>query len=426
MDERLKESAHVTVASVAALAPPVEHVRLCSDDGIRCCNIEPAVSASELTVEILTRAEDMAPLHGDYERLRRLAGIALPFVLQEWHLAWYHRLLRHNANLQDSLLVLVVRNPAGACVAIVPLLRTRRTFGPGSVVSLDILGPDKALTEIRLPLIEPGYAASVTQAVVRELANIGNWDWLEWWNLDVSSVAVLQARGDLRPLQPLPHYVLSLPESWDVLRKGLKRNIRESLRHCYNSLKRDGLEFDFVAVSEPSAVHAALQTFLELHAQRAAMTDTVAHANHFAGRIARDFLFDVCGRLAACGKVRVFQLIIGGKVVATRIGFVVDDSLYLYYSGYDPALAKYSIMTTTVAEILKYAIAEKLRIVNFSTGKDNSKLRWGPTELSIQRAVLVNPRLRSRLAWALSRWLRSSTISARLAPLMGGIRRNWA
>ena len=46
-----------------------------------------------------------------------------------------------------------------------------------------------------------------------------------------------------------------------------------------------------------------------------------------------------------------------GQIVAMRLGFVVDDSLYLYYSGYDPLWARYSVMTTTVAEALKYAIA---------------------------------------------------------------------
>jgi hypothetical protein len=43
--------------------------------------------------------------------------------------------------------------------------------------------------------------------------------------------------------------------------------------------------------------------------------------------------------------------------MATRIGFVLGKTLYLYYSGYDVKMRKYSIMTTTVCETIKYAIA---------------------------------------------------------------------
>ena len=61
--------------------------------------------------------------------------------------------------------------------------------------------------------------------------------------------------------------------------------------------------------------------------------------------------------------------------MATRIGFVVEDSLYLYYSGYDPEFSRFSIMTTVVAEAIQYAISERFRTVNLSTGKDLSKRR---------------------------------------------------
>jgi CelD/BcsL family acetyltransferase involved in cellulose biosynthesis len=81
-----------------------------------------------------------------------------------------------------------------------------------------------------------------------------------------------------------------------------------------------------------------------------------------------------------------------------RIGFVVGDSLYLYYSGYDPEWSRYSVMTTTVAEAIKYAIAHRLKTVNLSSGNDVSKTRWGPRELQYTSAYEQRDRLRSRLA----------------------------
>ena len=114
----------------------------------------------------------------------------------------------------------------------------------------------------------------------------------------------------------------------------------------------------------------------------------------------QNFLFSVCDALAARGAVRVFQLVIGGTVVASRIGFVVHDSLYLYYSGFDPEWAGYSVMTTVVAESIKYAISSGLKTVNLSTGTDVSKTRWSPRALPYQTAYEPGSKLRSR--WILS------------------------
>jgi hypothetical protein len=97
--------------------------------------------------------------------------------------------------------------------------------------------------------------------------------------------------------------------------------------------------------------------------------------------------------------VRIFELMIGPEVVAVRIGFVVGDCLYLYYSGFDPAWAKYGVMTTNLAESLKYAIDGKLRTVNLSRGTDASKTRWGPRIMHFGSVLELRPRWSSRLAY---------------------------
>ena len=88
----------------------------------------------------------------------------------------------------------------------------------------------------------------------------------------------------------------------------------------------------------------------------------------------------------------------GSQIVAMRIGIAAGDSLYLYYSGYDPAWARYGVMTTTVAEALKYAIAHGFKTVNLSPTREVSKTRWGPREVVFQSAFQQGARLRSRLA----------------------------
>jgi CelD/BcsL family acetyltransferase involved in cellulose biosynthesis len=182
------------------------------------------------------------------------------------------------------------------------------------------------------------------------------------------------------------------------LRARLPRNIKESLRKCYNSLKRDGLTFRVQIAERPEQVEQALDSFFKFHAARASLVDTVQHMNVFGPQEAKLFLYKVCRRFAERGSLRIFQLVVGEQVVAVRIGFVIGDSLYLYYSGYDQQFAKYSVMTTTVAEAIKYAIAQGLKTVNLSTGNDVSKLRWNPVEVVTRQAFLVSPSKRAVLA----------------------------
>ena len=65
-----------------------------------------------------------------YDHLQRVTGNPLPFSLHEWHLAWCQHFLNHDPRIREEPLFYVLRDPAGTCVAIVPLIVSRRRLGP--------------------------------------------------------------------------------------------------------------------------------------------------------------------------------------------------------------------------------------------------------------------------------------------------------
>jgi len=174
--------------------------------------------------------------------------------------------------------------------------------------------------------------------------------------------------------------------------------MRKSLRKSYEFLERDGHRFGFSIRSRPEDVAASLDCFLALHASRAEATEMKAHPDRFNIPPHRAFLADIMGQMAELGRLRVCELTIDGKAVAVRIAFQLGDELYLYYSGFDPAWRKYSVMTTLMAEIIKWAIENGLKVVNLSTGTDLGKLRWRPTEVLYSNAMQIAPTLRGGLA----------------------------
>ncbi|MBV9946039.1 MAG: GNAT family N-acetyltransferase, partial [Myxococcales bacterium] len=216
-------------------------------------------------------------------------------------------------------------------------------------------------------------------------------------------------------LRDIPEYYLHLPATWPEFKATLGRNIKESLRRCYNAPKRDGIVPRLEVVSARADVPRVLDDFFRLHRARASCEDTIHHNDVFESPAAKAFLLDVCQRFAARGAFRMFRLLVGERVVANRIGLVLGDSLYLYYSGFEPAFGRYSVMTTVVAEAIQYAIANRLRMVHLSTGHDVSKMRWGPLERRHREWLVVSPSLRGWVAHHLAQQARSLLDRTRLA-----------
>ena len=382
----------------------------------------PLDRTGPLNLEMVTSLQALESLKEEYERLNRVTGNGLPFALHEWHSSWCRQWLNCNPRVRDDLAIHVMRDRAGICAAIIPMLRSVRTFGPLRVCSFNMLGPDPALSEIHFSLVEPGFEARAAAAIQRHLAAMPDWDWVNWGGLSPGLAQALGRRAELVWLEPQRGYLIDLPPSWEQLRAPLKRNIRESLRHCYNSLKREGLEFELAVHTDGVAIAGALERFFELHALRAQLGGASPHPDHFRSEGAREFLRDVCAKLAARRIARVFELNIGGQVVASRIGFVVGHTLYMYYSGFRPRWAKYSVTTTLLAEAIKYAIACGLKSVDLSPGRIVSKTRWGPREVAYEHAVQFCGGRRAHWARLLYQ-LASDDRPALLGPLLSRFKR---
>jgi len=296
--------------------------------------------------------------------------------------------------------------------------------GPVRIRLLQFFGADPSITEIRGVICRAERQDEVIIALANYLLDRKDrWDVFWWTGIRHESSAYhsLVDRGELIIDCELPDYILSLPESWNKLRSNVSANMRKNIRKAYEHLERDGHIFAFRTIERPEAVATALERFFVLHAARAEVTDMIRHPNKFSSQRNRDFFTEYAGRVAERGLLRIFELEIGGHVVASRVAFLLDSELYFYFAGYDPKWRKYSVMTTLMSEAMKWAIDSGITIVNLSTGKDLSKMRWRPTELVYQSALQIAPTIRGRLAFlaydALVRRPRLRTLQRRAADL---------
>lgn len=366
-----------------------------------------------LSVSTLTTVDQLRSLQEEWIGLLGKTEANLPFLWPDWVISWWELFKQERSVIRDSLYVKAVRRESGELVGVIPLMVTERpAMGPVRVRAIGFLGADKYVTEQRAPIVDLAYESEVARALAADLASDGSWHWIAWEGLDREG-EFAKALGQVMELRWESHQsgnILHLPPTWDEFRHGFKEHMKKSVRHCYNSLKREGLSAELDVAVTPEQIASALETFFNLHTTLAQGPEDVARTDRFADPIARRFLIQVCSQLATRNIARVFTLRIGGIPVASRVAFQLPECLYLYHSGYDPAWRKYAVATRIVADAIKYAMASEIPRVHLSMGMDESKTRWAPETPLFHRAVYVRPQLSSRVALGLYSWARSGVL----------------
>jgi len=346
------------------------------------------------------------PLLAEWGALHERISPSMPFTSPSWNALWWKHHRSKRLLKRDELCLIVVRDARNALIAVAPMMSTwRPSIGPLRLHTLRFFGTDPNVTELRGMVCEPENEVPAIEAVRKCLKHeYPHADWIEWGALrqeNWQKAAGRLSEGSRSSNRETDGYHLELPATWEALRSSRSRNIKESIRRCYNSLKRDGLTPELRVIQSPEDTPAALATFFRLHAMRSLATNTVTHADVFRNENERAFISEYAHVQARRGALRIFQLLISGNVVASRIGFQNHDQIYLYYSGYDPGWSKYSVMTTLVVEAIKWSIEQRLAIVHLSTGSDVSKLRWGPVQTRYVALTEVQRGWRARLFFSI-------------------------
>ena len=375
-----------------------------------------------MNVELLTTMEQVERIVPEWHEFDISGRMPLPFATADWTLAWWRHLSSNRRAIRDHVFTLAVRDRSRTLVGVAPLMITERpAVGPLRLRCLQFIGADDNITEVRTLSARPGHEAVVYRAVAGYVNEASDqWHWMLWTGIQHAADGFPVAEvGGGRWVRRVSDWLLPLAPTWDQFRAGLRRNIKESLRKCRNAPNRVGLDFRLEVATRPEDLGPALDRFFELHAARARRTDTVYHPNVFETAAAQSFLRELCALYARRGITHIFNLKLGRSTIATRLGFKLGSSMYLYFSGYDEAYSGYSAMTSCLAGAIRWSIEAGLKTVNLSTGTDVSKTRWGPEEHFFDDAHLVSPGLSAHAAHFAYEWLNRRLTSKRMHGFLG-------
>ncbi len=323
---------------------------------------------------------------------------AAPFNSLAWGEAWWAVFGRSSRLVSKNAEIFVLRRH-DEIVAFFPMVRTTLcVLGIPLLRHVKPIGADRNLTEIKTGLVAEGREKDAYAALVNYFKTVDR-----QWELITLPAAPSEVADEgealalTHPTRPvIEGFIIPLAADWDSFRSALKRNIKEAIRKCHNTLKRDGVEPIFACLADAASIRDMLPAFYRLHGERARKQDGVHHPDYFQPAEARS-LIDLLASDPAKSGIRMLVLKDGDRVIAARLAFETSRGTYLYYSGYDADYGKYSIMTRLVVEVLKHSIALGQQYVHLSYGRDVSKTRWSPREVNYDQYLIVRQSLRGRL-----------------------------
>jgi hypothetical protein len=136
----------------------------------------------------------------------------------------------------------------------------------------------------------------VFEAILSHLeAHASEWDWVELSGFVEHGPAyeAVARRTPLAWTRQVPDFLVEPGNDWEVFKKSLPRNLKEALRKCYTTLRRDNLQYELRVAERTNDVEERLETFFELHRLRAKATIKPEHAEVFAPRLSRSFCVSI-------------------------------------------------------------------------------------------------------------------------------------
>lgn len=338
-----------------------------------------------------------------------------PFMSWTWTWHWWRsqasaprlRLPRYRLH------VVVLRDQTDVVRAIVPFVEARWGAGRLAVRAIRQFGFGPTTADLRSPLVWPGWEDAAADALIEALrptrgrrAALSILDGVPGTGRLAQRLDV-QAQDDGWRWGPsVPTHQVDLPAAWEPFRAGFRGHLRKSVRHGYNSLKREGHAWTFEAVTEPAVIGAALDDVFRLHAARAARDIKPRHVDYYARRSDRRAMRSIAASMATDGGIAICRLRVDGVVVAARIAFIGREAVYLHDAGADPGWSRFAVATTLTAECLRWAIERGATVAHIGTGDDPSKRRWRGRERELRRLEVAAPTVVGRMITLVQGWPR--------------------
>ena len=318
------------------------------------------------------RREELAQLQPEWVQLLEQQPEPVPFQHPAWQRVWLEV-------FQDGrdLLLLSVRD-GETLVGIAPLIRNGD--------SLSFVG-HYSICDYMDFIIAPDQCRDVFDAILTALKDEA------WSQLDLRGIrdgsttlteltAVAESAGlKVEQEEEAVAPRVELPGDWEEYVSGLAKKNRHELRRKLRNLQAEG-NLQLQTYTSREDVEAHLPILLRF------MVDSRQDKANFMSEQMGLFFHKATQALAEEDLIRLYELELDGKPVASVLCFDQGGQLYLYNSGYDPEYAKMSVGIASKALCVQAAIEEGKHCIDFLRGDEDYKYRLGAQDQQIYKLVI--------------------------------------
>jgi CelD/BcsL family acetyltransferase involved in cellulose biosynthesis len=365
-----------------------------------------------LHLATISTEEEWDALTEQWNPLVERSASSTIFLTWEWLRPWW----RHYSSLMAprALHVLVARE-GSRIIGIAPLYRTRVSArGLGSLERIGFIGDCSGDSEYLDFIIERGREADVLAAFIHHLHQ-HRWDLLDCQRMPQTSpnFPLLQQlaaeRGYIVSSDELPCSYITLPTTWELYLKSIKRKFASHIRAL---LRRLPVEHDgrFSECTDAASLRDELVAMFNLHEKR---WRAAAYPGTFTAADRRRFYQDMAEAFLQRGWLRFYSLRLGREPVAYIFCFEHQRRVYALQHAFDIEYGNRSFGNLVFAHAIKEAIDRGATEMDFLRGHTWYKGRWGAVTKYCVRLTLARRGLRTRWYLWLPRFLKDARDRAR-------------
>jgi CelD/BcsL family acetyltransferase involved in cellulose biosynthesis len=322
-----------------------------------------------MNIEVVEQSSALGPLREEWEALH--AGSAADTVFASW--TWCEAWLRHFP--EERPWIVTARDGAGRLIGIAPLaLRVARTR-PVPLTYLQFIGSSAPIEHLDF-VVRRGLEAEVLPPMLSMLHR-AKFDVLELANILPHSPSLPLLRASGLPFYEIEDHVapvLKLPADMDGVLARMDKKKSERARYYLRRIERDYPGAWACEVVKSDDVDTALDELIHVHqAQWEGRGKEGAFGNDRLTAFYRDLAHRLCDR----GWLRMYRLLVGGRLVSANLAIVYRDRFLHFVNGTD-----YSVPVQSPGVVLHYnmiarSIAEGVREYDFMWGEEPYKYDWG-------------------------------------------------